>query len=286
MFGLHIEEVLILGCCVIILSYIFSMLARYIRVPSVLLLLFAGIGLRQLADSYDFLVYLPPALIEGLGVIGLIMIVLEAGLDLKLGRSKLPVIRNSFLSALVIFIVSAGLITFTLQYFLKEPFDKCLVYAIPLAIMSSTIVIPSIHPLTERKKEFLIYEASFSDIIGIVVFNYFTAKEVLTWRSLVVFGGNILVAIALSLILSFLLFLILAKTRLNIKFILIFSLLILIYSGGKMLHLPSLIIILAFGLMINNWEKIRIQVLRKYFPQEQVEPIRHLMHTITAESSF
>jgi Kef-type K+ transport system membrane component KefB len=286
MYGLHIEELLILACCLVVLSYLFSILARYIRVPSVLLLLFAGMGFRVLADSYDFVLYLPGPLIEGLGVVGLIMIVLEAGLDLKLERKKLPLIRNSFFSALVIFVLSTALITAILFYWLHQPIDKCLVYAIPLSIMSSTIVIPSIHPLTEQKKEFLIYEASFSDILGILVFNYFTANEVLTWRSLGIFGGNIVVSVLLSLVLSLLLLLILAKTKLNIKFILIIALLVLIYAGGKMFALPSLLIILVFGLMINNWEKIRLPVLRKYFPHEQVDPLRHLMHTITAESSF
>jgi len=53
-----------------------------------------------------------------------------------------------------------------------------------------------------------------------------------------------------------------------------------------MLHLPSLLIILVFGLMINNWEKIRLPVLRRYFPHAQVESLRHLLHSITAESSF
>jgi NhaP-type Na+/H+ or K+/H+ antiporter len=79
---------------------------------------------------------------------------------------------------------------------------------------------------------------------------------------------------------------VLAKTKLNIKFFLIFSLLILIYSGGKIFHLPSLIIILVFGLMINNWEKIPINKLSHYFPHSQVESLRHLLHSITAESSF
>lgn len=286
MYGLHIEEILILACGLVVLSYIFSILARYIRVPSVLLLLFAGIGFRAVAESYDFTLYLPPALIEGLGVLGLIMIVLEAGLDLKLERKKIPLIRDSFFSALVIFIISTALITGILYYWLHESLDKCLIYAIPLSIMSSTIVIPSIHPLTEQKKEFLIYEASFSDILGILVFNYFTAKEVLTWRSLAVFGGNIVLSVVLSLVLSLLLLLILAKTRLNIKFILVIALLVLIYSGGKMLALPSLLIILVFGLMINNWEIIRLPLLRFYFPHGEVDSLRHLMHTITAESSF
>ncbi len=284
--NLNTEQLLIIICSLVVLSYLFSILSRFIRIPSVLLLLFAGIGLRYLADVSGISLELPANIIEALGVVGLIMIVLEAGLDLKMGRDKLKLINNSFFSALIIFVLSAALVTGILYLWLNEPLEKCLVYAIPLSIMSSSIIIPSIHPLTDAKKEFLIYEASFSDILGIVGFNYFVASEVMTWKSLGIFGGNIILSVLLSLLLSFLLFLILARTRLNIKFFLIFSLLILIYAVGKLLHLPSLIIILVFGLMINNWEKIPVQKLMRHFPNEQVEPLRHLLHSITAESSF
>ncbi|HEU4574083.1 MAG TPA: cation:proton antiporter [Chitinophagaceae bacterium] len=280
-------EVLLIGlCCLVVLSYLFSIISKYIRIPSVLLLLFAGIGFRFVSDKYQLQIGIPETLIEALGVVGLIMIVLEAGLDLKLGKEKLKLIRNSFFSALFILILSAALVTGILNYWLQEPVQNCLVYAIPLSIMSSSVVIPSIHPLTEHKKEFLVYEASFSDILGILAFNYFTAENVLSWKSAALFGGNIIISVILSLLLSFVLFLILAKTKMNIKFFLVLSLLVVIYSGGKMLHLPSLIIILVFGLMINNWEKIRINFLQKYFPVSQVEGIRLLLHSITAESSF
>ena len=284
--GLSIEVLLILGCGVIILSYLFSILGKYVRVPSVLLLLFTGIGLRAIADANEFTLQIPSTITQGLGVVGLIMIILEAGLDLKISRDKFKLIRNSFFSALVIFVLSTALVTGILYYWLKEPYGKCIVYAIPLSIMSSTIVIPSIHPLTEQKKEFLIYEASFSDLLGILAFNYFMGAEVLTTASFLKFGGGLLAAIVLSLLFSFLLFLILAKTQLNIKFFLIFSLLILIYAAGKLLYLPSLLIILVFGLMINNWEQIRIPTLTKHFPSHEVEPLRDLLHSLTAESSF
>lgn len=277
---------MIIVCTTIILSYIFSIVSRYIRVPSVLLLLFAGTALRWAADHYQWKWDIPDRLTESLGVVGLIMIVLEAGLDLKLARSKLTLIRNSFFSALVLLLISTFLLTTILYYWLHEPVPNCLAYAIPLSIMSSSIVIPSIHPLTETKKDFLVYEASFSDILGILLFNYFTVGEVLTWKSLGIFGGNIVLSVILSLLLSFLLLIIMAKTKLNIKFFLIFALLILIYASGKILHLPSLIIILVFGLMINNWELIRLPILRKYFSPQKVEPLRHLLHSITAESSF
>ncbi len=286
MYGLQVEELLIIGCGIIILSYLFSIAGRYVRVPSVLMLLFAGIALRAIADANHFTMQLPSKMIEGLGVIGLIMIILEAGLDLKISKNKLALIRDSFFSALVIFVISAAILTTILTNWLHEPIQKCLVYAIPLSIMSSTIVIPSINPLTPQKKEFLTYEASFSDLLGILAFNYFLSGEVLTPLSFVKFGGGIIISITLSLLFSFLLFLILAKTVLNIKFFLLFSLLILLYAGGKLLHLPSLLIILIFGLMINNWDRIKIPVLMKRFPSEQIEPIRELLHSLTAESSF
>jgi len=284
--GLNSDHYLIIICSLVVLSYLFSIISRYIRIPSVLLLLFAGIGLRYLADVSGFSIVFPTKLVEIIGVIGLIMIVFEAGLDLKLGRNKLKLIRNSFFSALIILIISCVLLSTILYYWLHEPVIKCIVYAIPLSIMSSSIVIPSLHPLSSAKKEFLIYEASFSDILGIMIFNYFIANEVMTWKSAGVFAANIIVAIVLSLILSFILFLVLAKTKLNIKFFLIFSLLILVYAGGKIFHLPSLIIILVFGLMINNWDKIPVSKLSHYFPQTQVDSLRHLLHSITAESSF
>ena len=170
--GLNSDQYLIIICSLIVVSYIFSIISRYIRIPSVLLLLFAGIGLRYLADQSGMSIEFPSRMIEILGTVGLIMIVFEAGLDLKLARNKLKLIRNSFFSALVILIISCGLITTILYYWLNQPIINCIVYAIPLSIMSSSIVIPSLHHLTNAKKEFLIYEASFSDIIGILIFRY------------------------------------------------------------------------------------------------------------------
>lgn len=280
------EFLLIILCSLVVLSYFFSIASKYIKVPSVLLLLFAGIGLRQLAEAYDFVLALPPNLVEGLGVVGLIMIILEAGLDLKLEKEKSILIRDSFLAALLILILSTALISGIIYIWLQEDIIKCIVYALPLSIMSSSIVLPSIHALTEQKKEFLIYEASFSDILGVMLFNYFTASELLSWRSVGVFGINIIISVILSVVLSFILLSILAKTKLNVKFFLIFSLLIVIYTGGKMLHLPSLLIILVFGLLINNWEKISWYRLLKFFPKNEVAPLRDFLHNITAESSF
>lgn len=283
---LSTEMVLILLCSIVILSYLFSIVSRYIKVPAVLLLLVSGIALRYFADLYSWNVIMPSHIVEFLGTIGLIMIVLEAGLDLKLGKDKVSLIRNSFFSAFFIFLLSAAAITGTLMYFLNEPIHNCIVYAIPLSIMSSAIVIPSLHQLSDHKKEFLIYEASFADIIGVMIFNFFAMNEIISSNAFLGFFLQLTVAIIASFLFSILLFLILAKSKQKIKFFLIIALLICIYEAGKLMHLPSLIIILLFGLMMNNWELIQIPKIQKMFPNEKVQETTHLLHGITAETSF
>lgn len=284
--GISVEWLLIIISSVVVVSYLFSLVSKLIRVPSVLLLLFAGVGLRVLADSADLQIDIPAPIVEILGAVGLIMIILEAGLDLKLKKDKVGLIKDTFFSALFIFLMSAPLIAFILNYFLNEPLIICLIYSIPLSIMSSSIVIPSIHNLTERKKEFLIYEASFSDIIGILFFNFLTAESSVSLSSAGMFMGNLVLAIVLSAIFSIVLFVILVKSTLQIKFFLVFALLIGIYESGKLLHLPSLLLILIFGLFINNLELIKLPWFRKAFPESVLTDTRHLMHTLTAESSF
>ena len=85
---LNTEEILIVLGGLVVLSYIFSIISRYFRVPSVLLLLFAGIIFRTVADRYNLQLNFSEKLVESLGEVGIIMIVLEAGLDLKLDRKS------------------------------------------------------------------------------------------------------------------------------------------------------------------------------------------------------
>ena len=278
---------LFIFCGLIILSYLFSVLNRATRIPSVLLLLGTGILLRYLADLVGFIFVAPETLIEMIGTVGLIMIVLEAGLDLEVSRAKLPLIRNSFFSALIIFILSTvGVAALLFWHLPQTPLINCVIYAIPLSIVSSAIVLPSVHHLGHAKKEFLIYEASFSDILGIMVFNFLTAKQMITMNDTLWFFASIPVGIILSVLVCFLLMLLLVKNKVDIKFFLAFAVLIVIYVSGKMLNLPSLLTIMFFGLVVNNWELFRWRPLHRYFTVENVSEVRGFLKSITAESSF
>jgi len=280
------EQLLIILSSVVVLSYLFSVIGKYVKVPSVLLLLAAGMLLRYFLDVQQINFSIPPKIVELLGVIGLVMIILEAGLDLSISKDKLKVIRDAFFSALIIFVVTTIGVTTVLYFLLHNPLNKCIVYAIPLSIMSSAIVIPSLHALTPTKKEFLIYEASFADIIGILFFNLFTEGEQVTSATVGHFFLNIGIAVPLSLILCAGLFLILTKSKMGVRFFLVIALIVLLYAGGKLLHLPSLILVLMFGMLMNNWQLLKNKKTAPFLPEAKIKEVSHLLHSITAETSF
>lgn len=271
---------------IVIISYLYNIISRKTRIPSVLLLLGTGILLRNFFDGkllpYDIL----SNAVETLGIIGLIMIILEAALDLNIRKDKLALIGRAFISALIILVVSSFFIAYLINYFLKEPFVNCLIYAVPLSIVSSAIVLPSVDMLTPERKEFIIYEASFSDILGILFFNYLISVENFTAFSGVLYMGKIVIGSGLSFVVALALIYLLSRITLHVKFFLIFAVLIALYTFGKLLHLPSLIIILLFGLLVNNPSLIRPKFLLNLINIESFNKLGTQLKDITAETSF
>ena len=274
------------ACLLIIFSYLFNLFSKKTGKPSVLLLLLTGIGVREFIIYKNIPVVIPAKAVELFGILGLIMIVLEAGLDLQLSRSKLKLIKNAFFSATAILALSALACSALLYFFLNEDYLLCLIYAIPLSIVSSAIVIPSISNLQETKKEFLVYETSFSDILGIMLFNYIVAGNIFHATNVALFFGSVMLSILLSVVLSLMIALMLIKIKTQVRFFLVFAVLIFLYAGGKMLHLPSLLIILLFGLIVSNWQLPPFQKLYKWMPLKKMNEVGHLLHSLTAESSF
>ena len=148
--------IIILISVLVILSYAYSALAVKTKIPSVLLLLFTGIVARFLFNNTGY--ELPPlkAVVQFFGIIGVILIVLEGALELKLKRDKLWLIVRSFFSALVILIVSTLSIAYGIKVMYSEfTYYLCIVNALPFAVISSAIAIPSVSGINEEKKEFV-----------------------------------------------------------------------------------------------------------------------------------
>jgi len=155
----------------VIFSYLFDSFARKTKFPAVILLMLTGILIRGFMEAYGYQdIGFIDDLIPILGTVGLILIVLEGALELEINREKLPIILKGFLSALIILILNVVGISMLLQWLLKIGINDAVIFSIPLSIISSAVAIPSAANLIKRDKEFVIYESTFSDILGIMLF--------------------------------------------------------------------------------------------------------------------
>lgn len=235
--------------------------------------------------------YLFPAL-ELLGIVGLIMIVLEAALDLELKAEKWPIIWKAFVVALLGLLASTFAAAFIFIWFIDDmEFRTAMLYATPISILSSAIIIPSVSNLVQAKKEFHIYESTFSDILGIMQFYFLVglmenASEGGEGIAFLGFLGESLATIAISIIASYLLVFLFQNIRSHVKLFLLIAILILLYAIGKKFHLSSLIIILIFGLVLSNSSLFFQGFLKKYLKKDVVKHIEADFHIVTIESAF
>ncbi len=271
---------------IVILSYLFGLLSRWSKIPSVLLLLGTGMLLRHVSSLLGFNFGVMNRFVEVFGVAGLIMIVLEASFDLRLSREKMKLIRSSFSSAASILIVSSLAVALILHYSIGIGFHTAWIYAVPFSIISSAIVIPSVGHFSEEKREFIVYESAFSDILGVLFFNYLTLDEAFTAGSAFSFGGSLLLILVASVVSSSFLFYLAAKLTTQIKFFLLLAILFLVYAVGHIFHLPSLVLVLVFGLVLSNFRLFVHPLWREVLDAGTLSQVVEQFRALTAETSF
>jgi len=276
----------------IVFSYLFDRFARKTKFPAVILLMFTGILFRLLSSAYGFnqLGFLDD-LIPVLGTVGLILIVLEGALELKISKEKLPLLLKGFIAALVILLLNIAALQWVFSSLFEMSAQVAVLSAIPLAIISSAVAIPSAGGLLEKEREFVVYESTFSDILGIMIFNYalrqFEVGEgLLNSSSLVALLFQIIGVVVISIGITYILFKLLRQIEHHVKFFLILALLILVYAFGKLFHLPALVTIFIFGIFLSNVKSLLPKFLKNYLDLDHTEKELHEFHLLTAESTF
>lgn len=175
---------------------------------------------------------------------------------------------------------------FALEYYADTTFKIGMANAIPLAIVSSAIAIPSARHLLKSDKDFITYESSLSDIYGVIFFNFITLNDNIGTSSIGWFIVELIVIVIISFLSTILLSFILSKIRQPVKFAPIILLIILIYTVSKTYHLPALIFIMLFGLFLGNLDEFEnnkyLQKFRVDLLQKEVTKFRE----ITAELTF
>lgn len=281
-------DLIIAAAVIVILSFWFNGLAKKTNIPSVLMLIVLGIivqyAWRQFVGPIpDF-----SGSLEILGTVGLIMIVLEAALELELKREKLVPIVKAVVIALIGLIGSAWVAALIIYQFIPEmTMQSAWLYATPLSILSSAIIIPSVGGLREDKKEFHIYESTFSDIMGIMMF-YFLAADFDPAQDggVVGFAGNIVLTMVIAVVAGYAIILVFQKIKSSAKLFLLIAILLLLYAIGKKMHLSPLIIILIFGLIIKNIKLFFPGKTAIFLDKERIHQMYHELHIITLETAF
>lgn len=279
-------ELLIGGCALIILSYVFDLLARSIRLPAVLMVLSLGLLLKLGAQRFSIAIPETDALLQVLGTLGLILIVLESSLDLQISRDNIPLLRRAFAAAFFILIMTSLPIAFIFSQWSAVPFRTGLVNALPFAVISSAIAIPSVVNLHKSKREFVVYESTFSDILGILFFNYVAFHDELDGFSFVNLGAEVLAILLISIACGFALLFFVDKISHHIKFVLLLAVLIMAYAIGKRYHLSTLLLIFVFGLFMNNTGLILKGRISGWFSAAKLKTELDMLKNVTAESAF
>lgn len=266
--------IIIIITSLLLVAYIFDLTSSKTRIPSVILLLLLGWLVRQLSMLFQFEIPDFQLALPILGTLGLILIVLEGSLELEMHQSKIPLIARSTIGSFISFLVMALILSWLFLFFGDFSLKTSLINAIPFCVISSAIAIPSVQNLSSERREFVIYESSFSDIVAVLVFNFIALNEDFGFVSFGSFGIQFVIIIAASFISMILLSVLLNKIDHHIKYFPIVLLFILIYSIAKAYHLPALIMVLLLGIFLGNVEELsHLKWLRFLKPKELVDEV-------------
>ncbi len=280
------NTIIITLCALLLFAYLLDITSSKTKIPAVILLLTLGVVVRQASDYLGIHIPNLSPILPILGTVGLILIVLEGALELQLNKSKIPVVVKSLsIAILPILILSFGL-AYAFQYFTGSSIRISLTNAIPLAIISSAIAIPSARNLSAGNKEFITYESSWSDIFGVIFFNFVTFNDTIDNGTFGHFFLELLIMLVVSFVATLALSYFLHKITHHIKFVPIILFVIFIYAIAKEYNLPALIFILFFGLLITNIQRLRfIPFIQQFHPADFKNEI-HKFSEITVEMAF
>ncbi len=279
-------QILILLCVLVIFSYLFDLFAKRTRLPSVLLLLVLGIAIRAAADTWGVRTFDVQLLLATLGNIGLILIVFEGALELTYEPEKRSITVKALISSFSLLLLTSAAISAILYFITGADLVQCIANAIPLSVISSAVAIPSAGGLSSRNKEFVVYESSFSDILGIVFFNFIVSNETFGFKAFTGLGGEIISVLVLSAVFSMALLWLLGRIKHKVKFFLILAILVLVYAVGKQVHLSSLVVVVAFGMFMANAENIPFPWFRQRFLYGEFPRDLEQFHSLSRESAF
>jgi hypothetical protein len=212
--------------------------------------------------------------------------VLEGGLDLDIQTDRLSLVRRTGLMALLSILVTTLVLATMLYLLLDESYYKCLINALPFSIVSSSIAGQAVRTLSPEKREFITYETSFAAIISVMLNNFLQESDVSVLGATFGFMRDTLTMGVVSLVCCFALLYLIGRINHPVKFLPIISVLLLVYAIANIYDLSSLLLVLIFGLFLNNTELFIRGNLAQTFKSELFDQELDQFKNLTAEGAF
>lgn len=278
---------LIVFCLILIGSFFFNYLQKKLHISAVILLLLSGVILQLALPMLS----ISDAYLKIFGTLGLLIIVLEAVVDLEVHGHNYKMFLMALCVSIVIVVLTSALIAWGFMLAYNLSLHAAVIYAIPLSIVSSAIVIPSLSNLEGVTKEFLILESIFSDIIGVLLFNFLISSNEIDLVNISKFSMNFTFMLIISLITTIVLGIALSRDKIKNLHILILAVLILTYSIAKWFHLSALLLILIFGVFLRNLPMILntrfgMRCLGNYLNHVTIHKNLHSMRDLIEDLGF
>ncbi|SHM30749.1 Kef-type K+ transport system, membrane component KefB [Cyclobacterium lianum] len=278
---------IIIALCILMLSaYFFDITSARTKIPPVILLFALGWAVKQLAEIFWLGIPDLSTVLPFLGTIGLVLIVLEGSLELDFDQSKFSFVGRAILIAIIPVLVFSFGMAFVFRQFADVTFKTALLNAIPFAVISSAIAIPSVNNLSAKNKEFVTYESSLSDIFGVIFFNFLLENERIGVASVGYFFGEIVLILIITFVASIILAFLISRIKHPVKFAPIILVIVLIFAVSEMYHLPALIFILLFGLFIGNLNQLKQQLFVKKLHTKSFKKEIRKFKELTMELTF
>jgi hypothetical protein len=272
----------------LLLAYLAELSSERTKIPSVIILLFVGWFANEATGWLGWNIPDLHAFLPILGTIGLILIVLEGALDLKMNKSRLGIVKTTLSIAVLQMMLMAFIFTGLICWYARVPFITGLMNSLPLCVVSSSIAIPASKNSSPAVREFVIYESSFSDVLGVLFFNFviFNIGRPFDISTLGLFFLQVILVILISIISVIGLSYLLSRIRNHVTYTPIILLAILIYAIAKEFDLSGLLFILVFGLFLGNITEFRNYYLIQLINTERMGHEINKFKSITIEATF
>ena len=163
-------QAILIVSCLLLTAFGVERLSKHTGIPSVVVMITIGMVGKPLMTSAGVELTGIDASVPLMGALGLVLIVLEGAFDLRLSREHWVANLQALLSASLGVLVCAAFFSLAGMWLLQLAAYDALLLALPMSVISSAVAIPASGFMAREGREFVVYESSISDILGILLF--------------------------------------------------------------------------------------------------------------------